>query len=64
VGKILSPLYIHALEDIGREKGCKTASIHSEQIGLLHFKELDYRIVSDEFYPKITFLGGFLEKNL
>ncbi|WP_034552476.1 GNAT family N-acetyltransferase [Carnobacterium funditum] len=62
-GQKLSRSIIHALEEIGREKGCKKASIHSEQTATSFYEELDYRIVSDEFYEN-NVPCVLLEKNL
>ena len=49
-GKKLGRAIIYALEDIGRQKGCTKASIHSEQTAASFYEELSYKIVSDEFY--------------
>ena len=49
-GQKLARAIIQELETIGREKGCLKASIHSEQTAASFYEELDYIIVSDEFY--------------
>lgn len=49
-GKNLGRTVIQALEEIGREKGCTKASIHSEVSAASFYEELNYKIVSDEFY--------------
>lgn len=49
-GKKLGRAIIYALEDIGRQKGCTKASIHSEQTAASFYEELSYKIVSDEFF--------------
>lgn len=49
-GQKLGRAIIFALEDIGRQKGCTKASIHSEQTAASFYEELNYKIVSDEFY--------------
>ncbi|MCA9766602.1 MAG: GNAT family N-acetyltransferase [Carnobacterium sp.] len=49
-GQKLGRTIIQALENIGREKGCIKASIHSEQTAASFYEELNYKIVSDEFF--------------
>lgn len=49
-GQKLGRTIIFALEDIGRQKNCTKASIHSEQTAASFYEELNYKIVSDTFY--------------
>ena len=49
-GRSLARSVIEALENIGREKGCTKASIHSEQTAASFYKELGYKTASEEFY--------------
>lgn len=49
-GQKLGRTIIQAIEEIGRKKGCTKSSIHSEQTAASFYEELNYQIVSDEFY--------------